>query len=220
MKKLTVFLKPDGKALISVFDDVNIIRRTMIVARFPGHFTRNLGREIRGGTTKTLDLQLLPTRKIRGRIFRDGKPLRNARIKLVGVDIHPILHSFEQGLSDDKGQFEIDNVPTGFRYQLLVKQNESTDAGWATPPLSVVHGDSDDTHLIYWPEGRQTDFSFQQLQLLLSGDPLPADEALQKAATRQLELQYNGLATTNRVTASDASLEIKNPKRRGVSHGK
>ena len=70
------FLSSDGKVFIRETDIGRVTRSTIIIARLPGHFSRNLGTEIRDGTTRTLDLGLLPTTRISVRVFYNGKPFR------------------------------------------------------------------------------------------------------------------------------------------------
>jgi len=203
-------------------DAKNIRRFTTVVAKRDGYFTKNLGTEIRGGTRGSLDLEMLPTTRIRGRIFRGSEnSVSKMNISISGLGSHPLVHSIDTVKTDEKGEFEIKNVPTGISYQILIASTRNGNAiGWATPKLPVVAGDTGNTHLLYWPDGRETDFSFRQLHLMLNGDGEEIQEARKKAAARQLEISYDGLGTNDTVIARTAFLEIGDENSKNMARDK
>ena len=83
-------LTPGGKLVVGDLDFDEVSWSTVIIARLPGYFTRNLGTEIRDGTTKTLDLVLRPTTTISGTVFQNGnKPFNNASVCLLYTSPSP-----------------------------------------------------------------------------------------------------------------------------------
>ncbi len=116
--------------------------------------------------------------------------------------------------TDDKGRFEFANVPTGFKFQFLVEppKAEPPWLAWASAPMVFLDGRTEDTYLEFSQDGKPMEFSCQYLQLILMGPGNNWKQALKQAASRQLDLKWNGLATDQMISAGEAWIELGGEK--------
>ncbi len=217
-------------------DDVNLQAATISV-HFVGHFEKNMHRQGDllaanklpkgaidwGGKKpedvflpdkpKTIDFVMLPAARFRGTVVdQDGKKLSDIRISLTGDELPPSSSVVTQTRSDDEGSFAIDNVPTGFKFQILVEpvKAESPWLAWASPPIEFVADDSNDAHLRYSDSGKAIDFSVQGLTLLLHGTGVNWKSSLEESKSKTLAPKYDGLSTNDGtiVSAGMAWIEL------------
>lgn len=216
--------------------DRHSLQMATISARLPGHFEKNLGRqgdlmaalekpsgEIGRGDQdhanlvlpdqpKTVDFVLLPATRLRGMVVtEDGRRPEGIRVSLTGPELPPSSSVIAQVRTNESGEFAIDDIPTGYPFQILVEpaKAEPPWLAWASPRLNFADGESDDTHLDYAIDGKPIDFSCNRLNLMLQGEGENWKTALAAAADRPLELKWDGLSTDKVVRAGMAFLELK-----------
>lgn len=203
-------------------DEVNLQAATISV-QLSGHFEKNLHRQgdllaanrlpdgeigwggkteadiFLPGQPKTIDFELLPSARLRGTLIdRDGNKLEGMRVSLTGDDLPPSSSVMAQATSDGSGRFEIDDIPTGYKFQLLVEpvKAEPPWLAWAAAPVEFALDESDnDVHLRYSGAHGVSDFSTHKLTLQLNGDGRPWKDALDAARSRTIHPKYDGLAT-------------------------
>jgi beta-lactamase regulating signal transducer with metallopeptidase domain len=157
------------------------------------------------GQPKQIDFVMVPAASFRGIVMdADGKRLAGVRVALTGPDLPPSSNVIDSVRTDDQGQFEIRDIPTGFKYQVLVEPAvaEPPWLAWASPPVEFVPIDSNDTRFRYTTGDRLVDISVQTLYIVLKGDGVNWKSALQDAERAQLNLQYSGLSNSDQTQVS------------------
>lgn len=162
------------------------------------------------GKPKKIDFVMVPSTSLRGMVSQSGKPAAGFRVSLTGDELPPSSSVVAAGKTNERGEFEFQDLPTGFKFQLMVEPPvaESPWLAWASPCFTFVEGSTNDTHLEYSIDGHPVDFSCQRLQVILDGEGVNWKQALKTAANTKLDLQWNGLSTDSTVRASDATIEI------------
>ncbi len=160
-----------------------------------------------------IDFVMLPATRIRGMVVdADGNRPAGVRVSLTGDELPPSSNVVDEVRTNENGEFEIGNIPTGYKFQIMVEpaKAQSPWLAWASPPIEFRKGDSEDTYLKYSIDGQPVDFSCQRLNVTLRGQGTNWKSALKEAADQKLELKWDGLSTANNrvVRASMAHLEI------------
>ena len=201
-------------------DKVNLQAATISV-QLAGHFEKNLHRQgdmlaantlpegeigwggkkpedvFLPGITKTIDFVMLPAARFRGTVIdQDGKKLSGVRISLTGDELPPSSSVVAQTRTDDSGRFEIDDIPTGFKFQILIEpaKAESPWLAWASPPIEFVADDSNDAHLRYAETEKVINFSVQSLTLQLHGEGVNWKTSLEQSKSKSFAPKYDGLS--------------------------
>ncbi|MEL6109931.1 MAG: carboxypeptidase-like regulatory domain-containing protein [Planctomycetota bacterium] len=152
-----------GPGMLFAGEDHAQLQAATFFARKQGYFEKNLCRQgdlrmarripeevtkaeersaiILPGKPRTINFVMLPAVKLAGRIIdENGEPLAGYGVSLKGDDMPPSSSVAGSAKSDDRGRFEMDSVPTGFEYQLLIqptKRHWPWNA-WASGPLKVT----------------------------------------------------------------------------------
>jgi beta-lactamase regulating signal transducer with metallopeptidase domain len=148
-------------------DQVQLQAATIMVSK-PGFFEKNLSRQgdlrmarkvpetpewakrkndiILPDVPRQIDFILLPAAHLAGTLIdADDKPLAGYRISLTGDDLPPSSSVIGSTKSDEKGQFRLSEIPTSFKYQILVEPPTAEPPwnAWASGPFDfrVSSGD-------------------------------------------------------------------------------
>lgn len=117
---------------------------------------------------RQVDFVLLPAAHLAGTLIDDqSKPLAGYRLSLQGNDLPPSSSVVASTKSDEKGKFKMTEIPTGFKYQILVEPPK------AEPPWNA------------WASGA---FDFR----VSSGDDIFVQEPDREVAANLFELQIKG----------------------------
>ncbi len=217
-------------------DNDSMLQAATISVQLDGHFEKNLHRQgdllaamqlpedgqigwgdktaddvFLPGKTKEINFVMLPAAKVKGLVVdQDGKRSEGIRVSLTGHELPPSSSVVAQAKTNAKGEYEIDGIPTGYEFQILIEPKEAKSPwlAWASPPITFVQGDSGDTHLKYSIDGKPVDFSCQQLYLLIHGPGVNWKTALKESAEQPLKLTWDGLAADNTIRAGVAFLEL------------
>lgn len=216
-------------------DNEAMVQAATISVQLDGHFEKNLHRQgdllaamklpadgnigwgnktaddvFMPGKTRTIDFVMLPATKVSGMVIHHGHDLEGVQVSLVGEDMPPSSSVVANTRTDGEGRFDLTEIPTGFKYQILVEPAEGKPPwkAWASPALVFVSSDDGDTHIQYAIDGKPVDFSCQQLTLLLQGNGTNWKSALKEAAERNLKLAWDGLSTDTIVRAGMAFLDL------------
>ncbi len=157
------------------------------------------------GEPKTIDFVMVPATNLSGVVIgKDGDRLDGVRVSLTGPDLPPSSSVVAATRTDKGGRFELTDLPTGFAYQLLIEpaEAESPWLGWASPPLTL--GIDEHGHNCFTTEhdGREQFWTIQQLFIQLEGDGINWKEALASAASEEVEIQFDGLTTSDQSQTS------------------
>lgn len=210
-----------------------LVQAATISVQLDGHFERNLHRQgdliaafekpdgevgwgkqigdlFLPGQAKTIDFVMVPSTSLRGAIIHNGKPASGYRVSMTGDDLPPSSSVIANGKTNEKGEFEFKDLPTGYKFQFKVEPPEAKSPwlAWASAPITFTHGETGDTHFEYVVDGKPVDFSCQRFQILIQGEGVNWKKALKDAAEEALSIQFNGLSTEGRIRAAEASIEL------------
>jgi hypothetical protein len=91
------------------------------------------------GEPKEINFVMLPAAKASGTLVdEDGKPLTGYRMSLTGDELPPSSSALASGgKTDENGRFEFRDIPTGYRFQILIEppKAEPPWLAWASVPL-------------------------------------------------------------------------------------
>lgn len=113
--------------------------------RIPDEITKPEEREaiVLPGKPRSIDFVMLPAVKLAGKIIdENGKPLAGYGISLKGDDMPPSSSVAGSSKTDADGRFEMNSLPTGFEYQMLVEPAERKWPwnAWASGPFKIAAG--------------------------------------------------------------------------------
>lgn len=217
-------------------DKVNLQAATISV-QLDGHFEKNLHRQgdllaanklpeteigwggrkaedvFLPGKPKTLDFVLLPAARLLGTVLdQDGKKMKGVRVSLTGPKMPPSSSVVAQTKTNENGKFEIDDIPTGFAYQILVEpvKAEPPWLAWSSPPIEFTADNYDQAHFRYRDGDKLIDFSAQSFTLQLKGEGVNWKTSLEESQSAPLAPKYDGLSTADGtiVKAGMAWLEL------------
>lgn len=141
------------------------VQAATISVSHPGYFERNLHRQGDllaswekpegdlecGGRTvdelflpnrpRQVDFQMMPSTEFHGRIVDEqGNPLEGLRVALTGPELPPSSSVAASTHTDKGGRFKFSDLPTGYRFQLLVEPatGKSPWLAWASPFLEFL----------------------------------------------------------------------------------
>ena len=164
-----------------------------------------------------INFVMVPAARLTGTVLdQNGNKAVGYRVSLTGKDLPPSSSVIAQVLTNDKGEFEITRIPTGYQFQLLVESPKTDSQGraWASPPITFRHGaDDSGPHVDYLLEGKVVDFSFQQFFAVLKGGGVHWKTALADMAEKQFEAKWDGLSNDSQVSAGMATIELGMSKR-------
>jgi beta-lactamase regulating signal transducer with metallopeptidase domain/biopolymer transport protein ExbD len=177
----------------------------------PGYFERNLGRDgnlamadeppaeegkgyvgvVLPGRPYSLNFVLVgaAARMSATLVGQDGKPLAGYRVSLTGSDLPPSSSVLASGKTDDNGRFSFTDIPSGYRYQILIEppKAEPPWLAWASVPLEFREPGNAEFSAVRdgW------DLSATQLEIVLAGPGVNWREAL-KIAVESKAIRYRG----------------------------
>ncbi len=140
-------------------DNESLVQAATISVHLDGHFEKNLHRQgdllaalklpadgkigwgdktaddvFLPGKTKTIDFVMLPAAKISGVVTaKDGGQLDFVRVSLVGEDLPPSSNVVANTRTDEQGQFELTEIPTGFNIRFWLSRPRLNRPGWLGP---------------------------------------------------------------------------------------
>ena len=165
------------------------------------------------GKTIELNFVMVKAVTLSGTVVdKDGKRRAGLKIALKGKDQPPSWSGAGFATTDEKGRYELKNVPPGYEYQILVRPEKRGHPwlAWASPGIKFLRGESDDIFIEYSVNDQNFDFSCQSLDLFLQGEGDNWKAALENASKEPLKLKWDGLSSGNKIRAGSASLEIGN----------
>lgn len=186
-------------------DQVQLQAATIMVSK-PGYFEKNLSRQgnlmmarkvpetpdwakrksdiILPDLPRHIDFILLPAAHLSGTLIdADAKPLAGYRISLTGDDLPPSSSVVGSTKSDEKGQFKLTEIPTGFKYQILVEPPKAEPPwnAWASGPFDFRVSDGDDFFVL---QGKQ-EVAANRFELQIKGTGINWRAALKTGADHQ-----------------------------------
>jgi hypothetical protein len=100
-----------------------------------------------------LDFVMLPAARVAGQVVDEhDRPLPGYSVSLDGADLPPSSSVVAYTVADDQGRFVLDDLPTTFRYQLVVRKANPKppwDDSWASAALRFEPPGSADLHAMF-----------------------------------------------------------------------
>lgn len=126
---------------------------------------------------KTLLLRMKTGATVRGRLLKDGQPLRGLMLGLCTEEREcgKYLNGF-QTMTDEDGRFVFQNVPAGLKFQIFGKMDSFRGQGVACRCDFVSAADGETTDLGDWQASPSLRLAGKVI--LTDGKPLPADTRL------------------------------------------
>ena len=211
-------------------NDVQLQFATISV-RKPGFFEKNLSRQgdllmarklpekltwerrtndeiILPGQPRKVDFVLLPAARLAGTLIDEsGKPLVGYGVSLTGKDLPPSASVIGSTKTDAKGHFELTEIPTAFKYQILIEpaKREPPWNAWASGPFEFRISKGDE---FFIQDGDQ-EVAGQSFQVKLRGPGLNWRRALERgAALSTLEPNGDYLMGISRLHAASMQLTL------------
>ncbi len=177
-------------------------------AKWPGMTDKNL---FLPGRAQEINFVMLPSAKLTG-IVTDpsGEPLDGVRISLVGDDLPPSSSVVTNTRSDKGGRFALEDIPTGYAWQLLIEpaKAESPWGAWSSPPLEFQVHDPGDTY-IATPRASKPDARLvQHLSVVLHGHGVPWKQVMADMKDREVFLKPLESTRHEELRAGSYSLEL------------
>lgn len=211
-------------------DDVQL-QFASIIVRKAGYFEKNLSRQgdllmarklpeklamerrtkddvIVPGQPRKLDFVLLPAARLAGTLIDESnKPLVGYGVSLTGPDLTPSSSVIGSTKTDDKGHFELTEIPTTFKYQILVEpaKREPPWNAWASGPYEFHFSGGDE----FFIQQKGREVAANRFELKVRGPGLSWRKALE-AGPRLETLQPTGdyLTSESRLHAAVLQLEL------------
>lgn len=205
-------------------DDVQLQFATISV-RKPGYFEKNLSRQgdllmarklpekltwerrtkdeiILPGQPRKVDFVLLPAARLAGTLIDESdKPLVGYGVALTGKDLPPSASVIGSTKTDDKGHFELTEIPTTFKYQILIEpeKREPPWNAWASGPYEFHFSQGDE----FFIKQKDREVAANRFEIKLLGPGINWREALQRgAALEKLEPHGDYLTGKSRLHAT------------------
>lgn len=213
-------------------DPVQLQMATIMVSK-PGFFEKNLSRQgnlrmarkapeasaapgaerkddiILPNEPRAVVFVLLPAAHLSGTLIdADAKPLAGYRISLTGDDLPPSSSVVGSTKSDEKGQFKLTEIPTGFKYQILVEPPKAEPPwnAWASGPFDFSMSEGDD----FFVQRGQQEVAANRFELQIKGTGINWRAALKTGADHQsLKLTGDSLVSPSRLHASTICLTLE-----------
>lgn len=168
----------------------NRIQAALITAHKNGYFEKNMSRQgnlamadvppapelVKGysgvvvpGERREINFTMVPAAKVAGTLLdKNQKPLAGYKVALTGKELPPGCSVIESVATNAQGQFQIRNIPTGYRFQFLVEpaRSEPPWVAWASPPFEFHDPGQQDVAII----SGTTMVTADRFSLLLVGD--------------------------------------------------
>lgn len=184
-------------------DDVQLQFATIAV-RKPGFFEKNLSRQgdllmarklpekltwerrtnddiILPGQPRKLDFVLLPAARLAGTVIDESdKSLVGYSVSLTGKDLPPSASVIGSTKTDEKGHFELTEIPTTFKYQILVEPAKQAPPwnAWASGPYEFHFSQEDE----FFVKFKDHEVAANRFEIKLMGPGINWREALQRGA--------------------------------------
>jgi len=163
------------------------------------------------GQPREIDFVMLPAAKVSGTLIgKDEKPLTGYSISLKGDELPPSSSVIASGKSDGEGRFVLSDIPTGFKWQLLVEpaKREPPWNAWASGPYVFGKASGDDWFILRGDE----EFAANRFELQVLGEGVNWKEALKiGAAQEELKITGDSLTGKSRVHAASVRLVLNPP---------
>jgi beta-lactamase regulating signal transducer with metallopeptidase domain len=133
---------------------------------------------------RQIDFILLPAAHLAGTLIdADDKPLAGYRISLTGDELPPSSSVIGSTKSDEKGQFRLTEIPTGFKYQILVEppQAEPPWNAWASGSFDFRVSSSDE----FFIQQADREITANRFELQIKGIGVHWRTALKMGGVRQ-----------------------------------
>lgn len=220
-----------GPGIALANDDVQLQFAT-ISAHLPGHFEKNLSRHgdllmglkvpagpldwdkhtkddiIVPDKPRRLDYVMLRAARLAGTLVDDNlKPLSGYSISLTGKELPPSAGVIAAMKTDEKGRFQFTEIPTGFKFQILVEppKREPPWLAWASGPFDFQVSSGDE----FFIKEQKQEVAANSFELQIKGPGVNWKQALQIGAKYQkLEPTGDYLTTVNRMHAANLRLEL------------
>jgi beta-lactamase regulating signal transducer with metallopeptidase domain len=210
-------------------DQVQIQAATIMVSK-PGFFEKNLSRQgdlrmarkvpetpdwakrkndiILPDLPRQIDFILLPAAHLAGTLIdADDKPLTGYRISLTGDNLPPSSSVIGSTKSDEKGQFRLAQIPTGFNYQILVEPPKAEPPwnAWASGPFGFRISSGDE----FFVQQPDREVAANRFELQIKGTGVNWRAALKMGGDRQkLEPTGDYLVSDSRLHAATIRLTL------------
>ncbi len=221
---------PFGPGISIGNDDVQLQFATISV-RKPGYFEKNLSRQgdllmarklpekltwerrtkdeiILPGQPRKVDFVLLPAARLAGTLIDESdKPLVGYGVSLTGKDLPPSASVIGSTKTDDKGHFELTEIPTTFKYQILIEpaKLEPPWNAWASGPYEFHFSQGDE----FFIKQKDHEVAANRFEIKLMGPGINWREALQRgAALEKLEPHGDYLTGKSRLHAAVLQLTL------------
>lgn len=133
---------------------------------------------------RQIDFVMLPAGKVRGVVLDgNGQPLDGVRVSLTGKVLPPASSVLEQTHTDKGGRFEMNDIPSGFKFQFLIEPAKAAPPwqAWASAPMEFL---DPGTKAIHAKSGDSNgEVSAKPFEIQLLGFGIPWRQALDRAAT-------------------------------------
>ncbi|MDB5342498.1 MAG: peptidase BlaR1 [Schlesneria sp.] len=210
-------------------DQVQLQAATIMVSK-PGFFEKNLSRQgnltmarkapetldwskrkndiILPDLPRQVDFILLPAAHLAGTLIDAGdNPLAGYRISLTGDDLPPSSSVIGSAKSDEKGQFRLTEIPTGFKYQILVEPPKAEPPwnAWASGPFDFRASSGDE----FFIQQADREVAANRFELQIKGSGVNWKAALKMGSDHQkLEPTGDYLVSDSRLHAATIRLTL------------
>jgi beta-lactamase regulating signal transducer with metallopeptidase domain len=140
------------------------------------------------GNARQIDFVMVPAAKVSGTLIdKDQQPLAGYSIALTGDELSLSSSVVASTKTDEQGRFALPDIPTGFKWQFLVRPAGHQPSGnaWAS---GVFHFLADGGESDLFVRHDSTDFSAKRFELQVLGDGVNWRTALKIGAEHQ---QFN-----------------------------
>lgn len=167
---------------------------------------------------RQIDFILLPAAHLAGTLIDEqGKPLAGYRLSLKGDDLPPSSSVVASTKSDEKGKFKMAEIPTGFKYQILVEPPKAEPPwnAWASGAFDFRVSSGDDIFV----QEPDREIAANIFELQIKGEGINWRAALKAgAACRNLEPTGDYLTSGTRLHAASIRLTL-DPKELDANSG-
>jgi hypothetical protein len=150
----------------------------------------------------------LPAAHLAGTLIdADDKPLTGYRISLTGDNLPPSSSVIGSTKSDEKGQFRLAQIPTGFNYQILVEPPKAEPPwnAWASGPFGFRISSGDE----FFVQQPDREVAANRFELQIKGTGVNWRAALKMGGDRQkLEPTGDYLVSDSRLHAATIRLTL------------